>query len=365
VSSATTRSQPNSGHGPDGRDRPAASFRGGAAGRRLARFWQRVAPSGSPADTVGWIVAWFLIVCLGVQVLALVVDQWRINQWFAYDTNAYWLAAQHLVAGSPLYAPAEIWTGGAYKYPPIYAQMIFPIGWIPELIVDWSWRLTTLLCLRYLCGSWKLSVLASLQWPVWAELSYGNVTLQLAAVALWSFRDARGAYLLPWFAGLKFGPALLIPYFWIVRPRMRRQLAIGCAVFAVACLASFAIAPGLWFDYAGTFGWEASSEMQAMWVYAVVPDHGGLDFAVRTAIALVALVVAIRRRLDWLAYLVAICTMPIFSLTRLAALCGLWPLWLRDVVDRWRATRTPIREWLTAPLVHLDMLPERGDPATG
>jgi hypothetical protein len=326
----------------------------------LGRAWARLAPTGSAADTAGWLIAWFLILCLGIQVLLLVADQWQLNQWFAFDTNAYWLAAQHVVNGQPLYAPAEIFTGGAYKYPPLYAQLIFPIGWVPELIVDWSWRLTSLLCLRYLCGSWKLTVLASLQWPVWAELSFGNVTLQLGAVALWAFRDSRAGYLLPWMAGLKFGPALLIPYFWITRPQMRRQLTVGCAIFAAACLVSFAVAPGLWFDYAGTFGWEANSQMQAMWVYAIVPDHGGADFAVRLAIAAVALLIAMRWRLDWLAFIAATCTMPIFSLTRLAVLCGLWPLWLRGVVERWRAEPTPVREWLTAPLVHLDMLPSGG-----
>jgi hypothetical protein len=329
----------------------------------LGRAWARVAPTGSAADITGWLIAWFLVICLGVQVLALVADQWRINQWFAFDTNAYWLAAQHVVNGQPLYAPAEIYTGGAYKYPPVYAQMVFPIGWLPELLVDWSWRLTSLLCLRYLCGSWKLTVLASLQWPVWAELSYGNVTLELGAVALWAFRDPRAGYLLPWFAGLKFGPALLIPYLWIARPQMRRQLAVGCVIFAAACLASLAVAPRLWFDYAGTFGWEANSQMQAMWVYAIVPDRGGVDFAVRLAIAAVALLIALRWRLDWLAFVAATCTMPIFSLTRLAVLCGLWPLWLRGVVERWRAERTPIREWLTAPLVHLDMLSPGGGRA--
>jgi len=83
---------------------------------------------------------------------------------------------------------------------------------------------------------------------------------------------------------------------------------VGCAVFAAACLASFAVAPGLWWDYVGTFGWEASSQMQAFYVYAIVPNHGGTDFAIRFGIALVALIVAIRWRLDWLAFIAATCT---------------------------------------------------------
>jgi hypothetical protein len=145
----------------------------------------------------------------------------------------------------------------------------------------------------------------------------------------------------------------------MTRPETRRPLAISCAVFAGACLASFAIAPGLWFDYLGTFGWEAQSQMQAMYVYAIVPNHGGLDLAIRLAIGAAAILVAIRWRLDWLAFVAATATMPIFSLTRLALLVGLWPLWLRKVVDKWRTRDGDLRRWTTAPLVHLDMLPPK------
>jgi membrane protein YdbS with pleckstrin-like domain len=311
----------------------------------------------SRADTFGLIVAWFLLLAIGVQVAAFVFDNLRTNLWPAYDTNAYWLAARHLIDGKPLYAQAEIYTAGAYKYPPLFAQLVIPIGFLPEVIVDWVWRISGVLCLRYLSGSWKLALLASLQWPVFAELSYGNVTLQLGAVALWCFRDKRAVYLIPWFAGLKFGPALLIPYLWYTRPEMRRPIVIGCAAFAAACAISFVAAPGLWFDYLGTFGWETASQMKAMYVIALVPDHGGLDFALRFAIAAALILVAIRWKLDWLAFIAATATMPIFSLTRLAVLVALWPLWLRGVVDRWRQANTPFQRWFTAPLIHLDMLP--------
>jgi hypothetical protein len=206
-------------------------------------------------------------------------------------------------------------------------------------------------------GSWKLAVLASLQWPVFAELSYGNVTLQLGAVALWAFRDRRALLLLPWFAGMKFGPALLIPYLWFRRPEMRKTVVWGCAIFAAACAASFVAAPGLWFDYLGTFGWETASQMKAMYVLAVTPESGGLDFAIRFAAASVLMLVAIRWKLDWLAFVAATATMPIFSLTRLAVLVALWPLWLRGIVDRWRRADTDLQRWVTAPLISLDMLP--------
>ncbi|MGA3058201.1 MAG: glycosyltransferase family 87 protein [Candidatus Limnocylindrales bacterium] len=332
-------------------------------------LWSRFVPTQSKADTVGFLVAWFVLIAIAVQVAALVIDNLSYKWWPAYDTNAYWLASRHLLDGDELYVPAQIWTAGVFKYPPIYAQLMLPIGLVPETIVDWIWRIVGVMCLRYLAGSWKLAVLASLQWPVFAEIDFGNVTLQLGAVVLMCLCRGRaasaGIYLLPWFAGMKFGPGLLIPYLWMTRPETRRPLTISCAIFAAACLVSFAISSGLWFDYAGTFGWEAQSQMQAMFVYAIVPNHGGLDFAIRFAIAAAAILVAIRWRLDWLAFIAATATMPIFSLTRLAILVGLWPLWLRHVVDRWRQSDGDLQRWLTAPLVYLDMLPPREPPSTG
>jgi hypothetical protein len=355
--------------GPKGTDfrapaRPVDDGRGAAPRGRLARLTVRlggligrVVPTRSHADTFGFLVAWFLLLAIGVQVAAVVLDNLRVNWWPAYDTNAYWLAARHVVDGQPLYTQAEIWTAGAYKYPPLFAQLVVPIGYLPEVIVDWIWRISGVLCLRYLSGSWKLAMLASLQWPVFAELGFGNVTLQLGAVALWCFRDRRAVYLIPWFAGLKFGPALLIPYLWCTRPQWRRQIVFSCAAFAAACAISLAAAPGAWFDYLGTFGWETASQMKAMFVYALIPSSGGLDFVLRFAIAFALMLIAIRWKLDWLAFIAATATMPIFSLTRLAVLVALWPLWLRGVVDRWRQTNTPLQRWLTAPLIHLDMLP--------
>ena len=332
--------------------------------RRSPGLAQRFVPARSRADTVGWLIAWVVLVVAAVQVASIVLDNMGYNWWQAYDTYAYELAAQHLLHGEALYVPALVYTMGAYKYPPIFAQMILPIAYLPDPPVDWAWRIFSVLCLRYMCGSWKLTVLAALQWSVMQELGFGNVTMQLGAVALWSFRDRRAIYLLPWFAGMKFGPALLLPYFWVTRPDTRRTIVIGCAVFAVACLASFVVAPNLWWDYLGTFGWEVSSQMQAGTVVAIVPNHGGTDFAIRFGIALVALIVAIRWRLDWLAFIAATCTMPIFAFTRLTVLVALWPLWLRGVVDRWRQADGTWQRWLSAPLVHLDMLPPLPEPRT-
>jgi len=242
----------------------------------------------------------------------------------AYDTRAYLLAAQHVLDGTALYTPASVSDLGAYKYPPIFAQLFVPAAPLPELLVAWAWRVSGILCLRYMVGSWKAAVVACAFLPVLIELSLGNVTLQIGAMLVFALRDRRGAYLLPWAAALKFGPVLLAPYLWFRMPETRRPLVVGTAVFGLACLASYALAPGAWAAYLETFGWENGSAMTGAGVIALVPSWGGLDFAIRFAIAAVVAVYATYARRDWLAYAAASITCPILAFSRFAPWVGLW-----------------------------------------
>jgi len=260
----------------------------------------------------------------GALVLAAVAVLVGRDGGLAYDTRAYWLASRHVLDGTALYSPASVSDLGAYKYPPIFAQLFVPAAPLPELLVAWLWRISGVLCLRYMVGSWKAAVVACAFLPVLIELSLGNVTLQIGALLVFSLRDRRGAYLLPWAAALKFGPVLLVPYLWFRMPETRRPLLIGSAVFAAACLASWLVAPGAWSDYVSTFGWETSSLMSGSGVIAIVPSSGGLDFVLRFAIAAAVAVYAAYARQDWLAYASAAITCPILAFSRFAPLVALW-----------------------------------------
>ncbi len=242
----------------------------------------------------------------------------------AYDTRAYWLAAKHVLDGSGLYSPATVSTLGAYKYPPLFAQLFTPAGLLPELVVAWLWRISGILSLRYLVGSWRAAIVACLFVPVLTELSLGNVTLQIGAILLFALRDRRGAWLLPWAAALKFGPVLLVPYLWVRKPETRRPLVLGSLVFAAACLVSFALSPSAWSGYVSTFGWENDSLVAGTQVIALVPSWGGLDFALRFALAGVVALFAAYTSRDWLAYAAASITCPVLAISRLAPLVGLW-----------------------------------------
>lgn len=53
-----------------------------------------------------------LLIVVGVQVAAGVLAEIRVGWWPAYDTNAYWLAAKHLLDGGPLYQESSITASG-------------------------------------------------------------------------------------------------------------------------------------------------------------------------------------------------------------------------------------------------------------
>jgi len=242
----------------------------------------------------------------------------------AYDTRAYWLAGRHVLDGTPLYVRADYSTLAIYTYPPIFAQMFAPASLFPELAVAWLWRVTSVLCLRYIVGSWRAAIVACVFIPVLTELSLGNVTLQIAAIMIFALRDRRGAYLLPWIAALKFGPALLVPYLWFRRPDCRRPLVVGSLVFGVACLASYALAPSSWSGYFDMLGWQNGAQLEGSQVLHLVTGSGGLDFVLRFGLAAAVVLFATYTRRAWLAYAAASITCPVLAFSRFAPLVGLW-----------------------------------------
>ena len=256
----------------------------------------------------------------------------------AYDTRAYWLAGQHVLNGSPLYVRADYSTLDIYTYPPIFAQIFAPAALLPELAVAWLWRVSGILCLRYIVGSWKAAVVACLFIPVLTELSLGNVTLQIAAVMIFALRDRRGAYLMPWIVALKFGPVLLVPYLWLWRPESRRPLVVGSLLFAAACLISFVVSPSSWPGYFDMLGWQNGAQLAGAQVIHIVAGSGGIDFVVRFGLAAAVALIGTYKRRAWLVYAAASITCPVLAVSRLAPLVAMWRFRpggdLRGAIDR-------------------------------
>jgi hypothetical protein len=241
-----------------------------------------------------------------------------------YDTPSYWLAGKNVLAGARLYDTDPYSTLSLYTYPPIFAQLFVPFSLLPELFVAWVWRVSGVLCLRYLTGSWPATVVCCAFVPVLTELAISNVTLQLAVVILFAMRDKRGAYLVPWAAMIKFGPALVVPYLWFHKPESRRPLAIGTLVFLAACLISFGLSPRDWSDYVDMLRFQNMTSLSGSQVIHLIPSGGGIDFVARFALAGVVALLAAYWGRGWLAYAAASITCPVMAISRFAPLVGLW-----------------------------------------
>jgi hypothetical protein len=258
---------------------------------------------------------------LALAALATIVQD---HGGLGYDTPSYWDAGRHVLDGSPLYQTDPYTTLALYTYPPIFAQLMIPAALLPELLFAWLSRMSAVLCLRYITGSWPAAVVACIFLPVIIELSIANVTLQLAACVLFAMRDKRGAYLLPWAAMIKFGPALIVPYLWLQKPETRRPLVIGTLVFLAACLVSIAVAPGQWADYVNMLRFQNETALSGQGVLHLIPSGGGIDFVARFGLAAIVAVLAAYWGRGWLAYAAASITCPVMAFSRLAPLVGLW-----------------------------------------
>jgi hypothetical protein len=185
---------------------------------------------------------WWLVVLAAIgAVLLLVVAVYRWGT--PADEHAYWLAADRLLHGLPLYDPnATIVTPYAYLYPPPLAQaLVLVVAIVPSWLFSILWTAGMLVALWWLAGRdilWTLALVAFP--PVAAEFWFRNVNLFLAVLVVLGLRRWAG-----WFAvgaAIKVSPGLGIPYI-ALRGRWRDaaiSLAVGLAILAVSVSLSLA-----------------------------------------------------------------------------------------------------------------------------
>lgn len=254
---------------------------------------------------------------LGIVAMVVLVSNPLTHGGLGYDSHAYWLAGQNVLNGQPLYSSVAVDALGAYKYPPIFAQLIAPLTLIPALAFSWLWRIACFLCVRWLAGSW-LNVGMWLLVPLtWIELSLGNVTFMVAVATVLAMRNQ--GWLTAPMAALKFGPIFVAPYLWLVNPRQRRSLVVGALIFAAACAVSYAFNPTAWADYIDSLFRSTTAAMSGTGVLALWPSGAG-DLALRLLIAAVLTVVAIRRRSERWVFTATVIAVPVLALSRLAPL---------------------------------------------
>jgi Glycosyltransferase family 87 len=180
----------------------------------------------------------------GVLLLVVAVNRWAVPS----DEHAYWLAAQRLINGEPLYdASASIVTPYAYWYPPVLAQALVPVAAVlPALAFTAAWTVLLLACVWFLGGRAPLGPLGALALiaflPVAVELWFRNIHLVLAVMVVLGLR--RWPVLFAVGASIKLAPGLGIAY---LAARGRWRDAGLATIAGIAILAvSFVLSPDAW-----------------------------------------------------------------------------------------------------------------------
>lgn len=286
---------------------------------------------------LGWAIAVFGFVTFG----ATLWDALQRNGGVGYDFASYWQAGVRFLHGEPLYSRVEINDPGAYRYMPTFAALVSPVSLMPELVGTWLYRLASLLCVRYLVGSWRATGWALLLPPVSIELMALNLTLPLAAAGRWALRgESAAAGLLPFAATLKYGSALLLPYVWLCQPDRRRALIVGLVAIVGITAVHAAVDPQIWMEFGASLIQQSQSVNDAPYVgdqlLFIVPSTLG-DFLLRFALGGLMVVLAAKNQWAWLAFTAATIAVPTLWLGRLAPLIAVPRLWMEDRAARSRA----------------------------
>jgi hypothetical protein len=153
-----------------------------------------------------------------------------------FDSFAYWNV-------DPFHPyDAALGTLGSFTYSPAFALAASPAHLIPFALFFFLWDSFLIVNLVWLTRRMTLVWLAFL--PVSLELYHGNVHILLATVCVLGFR-----YPALWSIGLLTKVTPGVSLLWFVVRREWRSLAWALGATAAISAASFAIAPGAWFDW--------------------------------------------------------------------------------------------------------------------
>jgi Glycosyltransferase family 87 len=194
------------------------------------------------------------------------------NPQFGIDFGAYWLAAGNMASGHSPYTPAML-AGpvpaqglDAYKYAPLFAQMLVPLSWLPLWAAKLVWlavQIATLVAALWIAAraggtrdrgdrAISIGLAFTLFTPTFACLLQGNVegpTALLLTVALAEGEGAVGAAM-ALAALLKLVPGLALP---ALVARGRRGVVVFAGVCTAFLVPSILLAPGAWRDFAVVF----------------------------------------------------------------------------------------------------------------
>lgn len=186
-----------------------------------------------------------VLAAVGAVLLAVVAT----TSWPAFgDEQAYWGAAQRLVAGQPLYdAGAAINSPYAYWYPPVLAQVLAPFtNVLGRETFTVFWTLLLVGCVWILAGRNVLVALACVAFlPVALELQVRNAHLLVALLVVLALRRS-WVFWIP-AAAMKLAPGLGVLY--LLAAGRRREAALVAAAGTAVIALSYVLAPGAWIDF--------------------------------------------------------------------------------------------------------------------
>lgn len=228
--------------------------------------------------------------------VALIATDWNFG-----DINAYWLAADRLKHGQPLYlgdlSPDSY---RVFRYSPWFAWLWVPLTYLPRTFVDWAWA-----GLLAAASAWILVGLARLRTATgWAFaflitpwllslVQVGNIQPLMVAALAYGISRRSGPLWIGISASLKAVPIL----FALVYLARREWQRIALSVLAMAVFT----APMLLYDLSGY----TTDPGRSVSLYYYVSPLAWL--VVAAAAALLALVLAVRRSpYVWLAVALAV-----------------------------------------------------------
>jgi hypothetical protein len=172
-----------------------------------------------------------------------------LTQSTGFDAHAYWAADPHHPYGA-LYE-----TRDAYLYSPAFLDILWPLRQLPYEAFFITWVLISTSALLWLVGPLVAALLLvpGSYSPIYHDLWFGNVMVLSALALVVGLRyPASWAFLLL----TKVTPG--IGLLWFLVRREWRRLAIAVGVTAGITLASFVVAPHLWFEWFNSLAGNAS-----------------------------------------------------------------------------------------------------------
>lgn len=228
--------------------------------------------------------------------VALIATDWNFG-----DINAYWLAAERLRHGEPLYVGSlNPDSYQVFRYAPWFAWLWVPLTFLPRTLVDWGWAVVVgLASLWILAGLVRLRSAAAIglaliltPWLV-SLVQVGNIQPLVVAALAYGMSRRSGPLWVGASTALKVVPGLFAVVY-VARRQWRR------VTFSVVWSAIFA-APFLLYDMSG---YQTDPGRSVSLYYYVSP----LAWVVGAVLSgLVALVLAWRRSpYVWVAAAVAV-----------------------------------------------------------